>query len=611
MPKRNSDIASSWNTLEKKQRVNRGLNVNRAPTRVKPSHVQLLNLVGHSVPNRERFIEFALGLQVPTPSGGIGCKTYPNRPPPSLEGFGKEYAFPIGKTPAWVIASSLVHTSKAKLRVVCKNDLILASCGAFLIEGVLNPLCEQNVKDGHHARHEYNVPSDNKNAPYQPRRQFVTMHNKLDLPMRKGSTTTFILYVPQGGLFYSFFAKNDYYKQRLSPLPATYLRLCRNNLRDGGDILSKGGFLSEIKSVYAIQTPIEYAIPTWKCFNVPDEETTCVPDCWLDKYGKEDECKNKKWVPGSSDSRRHRSKKDIRDEWVKRLKHSSTTKALCKQTVRGCVFKNLNRCENMYFVDAGSLDSRGEAFRVIDQRLNKDNQLVVVDQSSILVHKLQHHQAFDSFAEVAADMQPKVDGLHPSRSVRKDDGMAGKMFPIGLYDYKENRQRMFSSTKELDVTILRRFMENYRTLLKDVSPNLLTSLQHQAAHFGVEPTEEMGGDKGITHSMVVSVDLANPPHKDVLDLGPSASIWMEKDEGKAENWYFVFPNLHLKRNGKTYNGMAIKLCHGTYVEWDGMVRHSTSLTRVGGNGTNSVYGWFVGNNHRSLASLEAAARKLR
>lgn len=61
------------------------------------------------------------------------------------------------------------------------------------------------------------------------------------------------------------------------------------------------------------------------------------------------------------------------------------------------------------------------------------------------------------------------------------------------------------------------------------------------------------------------------------------------------NWYFVLPNVYGKKspNGCTYNGVAIKLTHGTLISWDGrLIRHCTSVMQrmQGGH----VYGTFFG-----------------
>ena len=75
-------------------------------------------------------------------------------------------------------------------------------------------------------------------------------------------------------------------------------------------------------------------------------------------------------------------------------------------------------------------------------------------------------------------------------------------------------------------------------------------------------------------SMDISKDLGNEPHFDVNDAGPGISIWlMECPEKKHEDWYFLLPNCSVQGS----KGVAIKLYHGTIIEWDGRkVKHCTA-----------------------------------
>lgn len=68
----------------------------------------------------------------------------------------------------------------------------------------------------------------------------------------------------------------------------------------------------------------------------------------------------------------------------------------------------------------------------------------------------------------------------------------------------------------------------------------------------------------------VSKDLANPAHLDPNDEGRSHAVWMRKLflQAEPEGWYFLLTDV----------GLAIELCHGACVSWDGReVRHCTSI----------------------------------
>jgi hypothetical protein len=88
-------------------------------------------------------------------------------------------------------------------------------------------------------------------------------------------------------------------------------------------------------------------------------------------------------------------------------------------------------------------------------------------------------------------------------------------------------------------------------------------------------------------------------------------VWTEERPGCALNWYFLLPNLHGRRPcGTEYNGIAVKLCHGTAMSWEGRVaRHCTSVSRPDGAATAPVgSGWTSGN--RLYGMFTAAKEKI-
>ena len=99
---------------------------------------------------------------------------------------------------------------------------------------------------------------------------------------------------------------------------------------------------------------------------------------------------------------------------------------------------------------------------------------------------------------------------------------------------------------------------------------------------------EQGKSIFLTKSTVLSKNLGNSSHYDINDKSMSFAIWAEEIVGKANNWYFVLPNV---TNGKNL-GVAIELFYGAAISWDGRVlRHCTSVTDVGLD--NNVYSGFI------------------
>jgi hypothetical protein len=132
-------------------------------------------------------------------------------------------------------------------------------------------------------------------------------------------------------------------------------------------------------------------------------------------------------------------------------------------------------------------------------------------------------------------------------------------------------------------------------------PEVMAVVQDMEDHSGVVPVELMGGDwKGLCvgYSIDTSVDLGNAAHYDVHDTPKGFSVWTEDNPGTATNWYFLMPNVHgVNNDGTHYNGIAIKLRHGTAISWDGrVVRPCTAVPCPGVS--NHVYGTFTAAKER-------------
>ncbi len=164
---------------------------------------------------------------------------------------------------------------------------------------------------------------------------------------------------------------------------------------------------------------------------------------------------------------------------------------------------------------------------------------------------------------------------------------------------------LYNRTYELnEKRELRQFMIEFRRLLDLHYPLELACLQAQMRAFGEFPPPEMGGASGIVPSLNISLDLGNEPHYDTNDLGIGLSVWLEDIPGIAKNWKFVVPNLMVKFEGASYEGLVVELCHGALIQWDGgSICHCTSVTDCG-LPSNHVYGFHVTNNYPSLKQYQ-------
>ncbi|KAI2505999.1 hypothetical protein MHU86_8410 [Fragilaria crotonensis] len=167
-------------------------------------------------------------------------------------------------------------------------------------------------------------------------------------------------------------------------------------------------------------------------------------------------------------------------------------------------------------------------------------------------------------------------------------------------------------------TVLKRFIVAFATVGMCCFPDVLSVVQHMEANSSLPPIAPMGENdcNGIRvgYTIDMSVDLGNVSHFDVNDASQGFSVWTEEMPGCASNWYLIFPNLHGRRPcGTKYNGIAVKLYHGTAISWDGRaVRHCTSVSRPDGPGTAPVRsggGCWNGNNHL-YGTFTAAKEKI-
>lgn len=86
----------------------------------------------------------------------------------------------------------------------------------------------------------------------------------------------------------------------------------------------------------------------------------------------------------------------------------------------------------------------------------------------------------------------------------------------------------------------------------------------------------------------VSKDLANAAHLDPNDDGRCHAVWMRSEflHPEPKHWYMLFPDV----------GLAIELCHGACLSWDGReARHCTSVAQKD-RATDVLWSYYFGLN---------------
>ena len=172
---------------------------------------------------------------------------------------------------------------------------------------------------------------------------------------------------------------------------------------------------------------------------------------------------------------------------------------------------------------------------------------------------------------------------------RSNKGDIGAMHPIGT---KVNNDRLsstvYSATRKVSRQLVRAYVNALSRVGQIVFPDVLAVIQDTEGDTGFKPCAAMAGDavgNRVGMSIDASVNLANASHFDSNDASQGYSLFLEEVPGMADSWYFVMPNVHgIRPDGSgSFNGLAIKIRHGTAISWDGrVIRHCTSVSRPDG-----------------------------
>jgi hypothetical protein len=480
----------------------------------------------------------------------------------------------ISKTPVWLLDYSLSQLSGRTYDFdpFPLGDLGRASDHAYLIDGLLNHHVDPVLRQaGSHNRH-------------QPLEEYVAIHRKsLSTTLR-----TVILFIPSCTTFFSVFSPmasnqiDGLERPMWTPLPSSWLRIRR---RDGQ--VAKGGFLSSIDKVYRISTRNSlHSKRYYQAHHLPDGKIRIPPD----------------FVTSQSLSRSYPSNLQLperRTAYHELLLKSNTNRSLCKRTVPGILYRNILPTPNILHLKISTWPKDREInLRVVSHEHLSDIQ----DESTIRIRRLDlsRHTWFEKHAKCLQNRLVRSQ----SHAVRVGQFSEGHMFAAGRHVHNGDIT-LYNRTYELnEMRELRQFMIEFRRLLDLHYPLELACLQAQMRAFGEFPPPEMGGASGIVPSLNISLDLGNEPHYDTNDLGIGLSVWLEDIPGTAKNWKFVVPNLMVKFEGASYEGLVVELCHGALIQWDGgSIRHCTSVTDCGPP-SNHVYGFHVTNNYPSLKQYQ-------
>ncbi|KAI2497925.1 hypothetical protein MHU86_16581 [Fragilaria crotonensis] len=282
------------------------------------------------------------------------------------------------------------------------------------------------------------------------------------------------------------------------------------------------------------------------------------------------------------------SRKELRRLYLMKYVRSPSARRGCRHYVAGFLHRNVDP-ESVWVVDA---EMEGDVDLNVSTHIrhpSKGNDSVALFRDSMV--QVRHLPALGERAvALLRDIHQHATSVRErrgSRGVRGNHGDHGSMHPVGTRIMKDRtgpwRTRYVTSSSPREQPALAACVRAAAQLASTSVPAVLRVMQDMEDDADLKPSGGMAGDgtfARVAHTMDVSVDLSNASHYDVNDASSSFAIWTEDSPGTTNNWYLVLPNVFGKktRTGRTYNGVAIKLTHGTLISWDGrLIRHATSI----------------------------------
>ena len=226
--------------------------------------------------------------------------------------------------------------------------------------------------------------------------------------------------------------------------------------------------------------------------------------------------------------------------------------------------------------------NKEETTKVVLSVDNQDSE--VVSETVIILQETANKPFLEAIAKTGADL---VASGH--KGVRDNNLDFGTMHGLGIH-YIAGDEMEYSvhnilprdkGTARVSIEAKKEYSNRFSAVLKNIISQIT----------GYIP-ESMGGDLGILHSAMLSVNLANASHKDIRDISMSLGTWVSGSGKQLKNWQLVFPDVIIFKDGTEYHGLIIVLSHGTQVAWDGrVVRHCTAITDTGDD---QAFSYFIG-----------------
>jgi hypothetical protein len=243
---------------------------------------------------------------------------------------------------------------------------------------------------------------------------------------------------------------------------------------------------------------------------------------------------------------------------------------------RGIPYKGTSKCRNTHQIKVTCWVPNGMKSQAEDRLIKMRNNIVdLVDKSAIrmpngngrsggvgLMFSYGHKQQTEKYATIRPRPREKVGSkshnnlddivkLTKEVCMAMSDAMTGRCFDTTVRKIK-------SAERGMPLTDAHRIL----------------STNH--------PCPELGSRFGVSCKFFSTINFANEVHYDPYDISITFAYWLERYPGLAKNWYLVFPNMFVHKDGIVHKGLRIELCDGAGVEWDGRImKHSTTISEPG------------------------------
>jgi hypothetical protein len=450
----------------------------------------------------------------------------------------------IEKTPIKWLEES-VPLNSLQISDVCTATMVSTNVDGYLMEVVLN-------------RRKDNKPVRRKRETHNSETVPLMKYHKKKDESSDLVWSSVILVLPASSVFYAANHGGDQ-GSGFRCLPISWLRLHRLNGQP-----SAGGYITSVQRCFSVYYTSSLLKKTLPCYQIDDYEIGA-PLIPPDVFSGAD-------VNDSAMARQM---------YVTAMKKSATFRYGCRRYVKGAHHSNIP--PGVFVINAKKDGDVNLAVTIRDSFGRPQ------DVSFIQVVDLTEERAMlDLLLDASYVLKGKPG------NARQHTGDKGKMF--GLGEMKVTGKPNFILTKPTHELSSNGLLQKVNIACAEVCSHafgtVIPTMKHMEQQAGRKISEDLGGNKAPSCSQDVSCNLGNSSHYDIGDGSVGCSVWVEAIPGNAKNWYFVLPNLLIKNEGKTYNGIAIRLYHGVGIAWDGrVVRHGTSITEVDTK-NNGCFGWF-------------------